>query len=100
MLRSPSVVAVIITAGEGLIGALLTHQINAARVELERHKPDSEAILKTLELGEGDIERVRTNLLFLIDNRIVQDPDNVMRDHLTSSSPATANSKPCAIGVC
>jgi hypothetical protein len=28
------------------------------------------------------MERVRENLLFLIDNKIVRDPDNLMRDRL------------------
>jgi hypothetical protein len=99
LLRSPSVVAVIITAGAGLVGALLTHQINAARVEVERQKLDSDAILKTLELGEGDMERVRANLLFLIDNKIVRDPDNVMRDHLIASGP-TAKPQACEGNPC
>jgi hypothetical protein len=65
LLRAPSVVAVIITAGAGLIGAALTHRINLNQLELERLKQDSAAILKTIEVGGNDQERIRTNILFL-----------------------------------
>jgi hypothetical protein len=98
VLKAP-IVAVIITAGAGLIGVALTHRIDRSQLELERLKHDSAAILKTIELGDGNTEVIRTNLLFLINNKIIRDPGDTMRKHL-AGQPNENSSCTGGVGVC
>jgi hypothetical protein len=102
LLRTPTVVAVVITAGAGLIASAMTNRINRAELELEHLKHDSAAILKTIELADGDPDTVSTNLLFLINNKIIRDPEGEMAKHLNARGVdgGAVGGPPCRSGVC
>jgi hypothetical protein len=92
-LKSPVVAAAVLALAGALTGTLVTAINNQGQIDLERQKQDSSAllerqkyessaILRVIENSQGDNVVLATNLLFLINAKLISDPEGIMRKHL------------------
>ncbi len=88
--RSPVVVAAVLTLFGGLAATALTSLNNQGQLELERQKHEGSVILKTIEMARGDRSVMQANILFLLNSKLIRDPDSTVKKHLEAMAQPDA----------